>query len=314
MINQKISKAFPALAALVIFMVFSSCTSDTLEKNCVDVDFSKKTAVVLKEGVKKEENVLRVGVAAMMSPTNNLKYYSDLVNYISSRVNTRGLLVQRNSYAEMNEMIKLGGVDMAFICSGAFVDVETPLEIVAVPVINGKKTYNSLIITNTTSGIKTVRELKKRSFAFVDPLSNTGRLYPIFHLISNKYDPKNFFGRTIFTGSHDNSIEMVMNGLVDAAAVDSIVFDYYLKEHPSASSEIHILNVSPDFGIPPIVTRKDTPEWLVEKVRGVLLQMNSEPEGIFILRELHFDGFEIGDVKAYRTVREIYATLRKNGL
>src|SRR5437868_814117 len=80
-------------------------------------------------------------------------------------------------------------------------------------------TYKSQILVRSDSGITDLNGLKGKKFAFVDPISASGYLFPTL-LIKNKtgQDPKTFFGSTIFAGGHDKAALAVYQGTVDGAA------------------------------------------------------------------------------------------------
>ena len=80
-------------------------------------------------------------------------------------------------------------------------------------------TYNAQILVATASGINDLAGLKGKKFAFVDPISASGYLFPSL-LVKNKtgQDPKTFFGSTIFAGGHDKAALAVYSGQVDGAA------------------------------------------------------------------------------------------------
>ncbi|HWQ43225.1 MAG TPA: PhnD/SsuA/transferrin family substrate-binding protein, partial [Desulfosporosinus sp.] len=87
---------------------------------------------------------------------------------------------QRQSYQEINDLIKNGEVDMALICSGAYVagQQDAKIELLAVPEVNGKGTYQSFLIVSADSNYQTLENLKGKTFAFTDPLSFSGRVAP----------------------------------------------------------------------------------------------------------------------------------------
>ena len=80
-------------------------------------------------------------------------------------------------------------------------------------------TYNSQILVSTASGITDLNGLKGKKFAFVDPISASGYLFPSL-LVKNKtgQEPKTFFSSTIFAGGHDKAALAVYSGQVDGAA------------------------------------------------------------------------------------------------
>jgi phosphonate transport system substrate-binding protein len=82
-------------------------------------------------------------------------------------------------------------------------------------------TYNSQILVRTDSGITDINGLKGKKFAFVDPISASGYLFPSL-LVKNKtgQDPKTFFGtqNIQFAGGHDKAVLGLYRGDVDGAA------------------------------------------------------------------------------------------------
>src|SRR5207244_6062947 len=86
-------------------------------------------------------------------------------------------------------------------------------------IIDGSSTYRGIIVTRKDSGIKSIADLKGKRFAFVDPKSASGYVYPRAMLIEKGIDPETFFSETIFAGSHDRVIAAVLNRRVDAGAI-----------------------------------------------------------------------------------------------
>lgn len=80
-------------------------------------------------------------------------------------------------------------------------------------------TYNSQILVSTASGITDLAGLKGKKFAFTDPISASGYLFPSL-LVKTKtgLEPKAFFSSTIFAGGHDKAALAVYSGQVDGAS------------------------------------------------------------------------------------------------
>ncbi len=165
------------------------------------------------------EEVLEIGVSAMISPRETLTVYQEMVDYIGEKLGRKTRLVQRATYAEMNDLVKNRGVVAAFVCSGPYVDghQEFGMEIIAVPQMYNDTVYYSYIIVNKNSTIKSFNELRGKKFAFTDPKSNTGKVVPTYILSKMNETPETFFSEFIFSGSHDNSIEAVSKDIVDGA-------------------------------------------------------------------------------------------------
>jgi len=248
----------------------------------------------------------KVAVAAMISPKETFVYYKALINYISKKTGVKMQIIQRKTYEDVNNLLKNNRVDMAFICSGAYVALRKegiPVKIVAVPVINGKTTYQAYIITYKSSGIKNFRDLKGKSFAFTDPLSNTGYFYAISRIKLLGYNKNTFFKNFVFTHAHDISIQLVAKQLVDGASVDGLIYDYLQRFHPKRLKNVRIIEKSPFFGIPPIVVPASTPDSTLRKLQHVLFQMDKDTLGVKILKKILIDRFVPAKDSLYNSIR-----------
>jgi hypothetical protein len=85
-------------------------------------------------------------------------------------------------------------------------------------------------------------------------------------------NPDKFFKKQLFSGSHDNSIKFVAERFVDAAGVDSLIWEYYNKVNPEFTSLTRILVKSEEFGMPPVVVQKD-----VDRDFQLRLFINNKP-------------------------------------
>jgi phosphonate transport system substrate-binding protein len=80
-------------------------------------------------------------------------------------------------------------------------------------------TYQSQIIVGADSGINSLADLKGKRFAFVDPISASGYLFPTLTVKQKTgQEPKTFFSQTIFANGHDKAALAVYSGQVDGAA------------------------------------------------------------------------------------------------
>jgi len=257
---------------------------------------------------------LKIGVAAMISPKETVKYYKEIVDYIGEKAGVPVEMVQRESYDEMDNLLEKGEVKMAFICSGPYVRDKEKFgaELLVAPQSYGKPFYNAYIIVHKDSPITSLKELKGKSFAFTDPKSNTGKLVPTYMVAKQfKTTPEKFFSKVIYTKSHDKSIEAVAKKIVDGASVDSLIYEYAAKKNPVYTSLTKIIEKSPSYGIPPIVTTKDFDPKLKEKIKNVLLNMHNDPKGKRILDGIMVDKFIIIKDSNYNSVREMESWLKK---
>lgn len=281
------------------------------EADRVMVDFDK-TVPAARPGEQASRNPpLRVAVAAMISPKETFDLYRQLLEYLSRQTGKDLEFVQRKTYGEINELLRRGDIDLAFICSGPFATARGVFgfEPLAVPLVHGRHYYQSFLIVNKESPFKNLEDLRGHTFAFTDPDSNTGRLVPTHWLAELQERPETFFSRTIFTYSHDNSILAVSRGLVDGAAVDGLIWEYYQEKKPSFTDRTKVIKKSESYGIPPLVASPHLPHLEQERLKKLLLAMHLDPEGKKILTELMIDRFISLNEEWYEPIRLMHQKL-----
>jgi phosphonate transport system substrate-binding protein len=281
----------------------------------VVVDFSKTVPVARPGDGSAHDPPLRVAVAAMVSPRETFNLYRQLLEYIGRKSGRRLEFVQRKTYGEIDELLGKGQIDMAFICSGPYVcgREKYGFALLAVPEIHGSHFYRAYLIVNKDSPFKSLEDLKGHTFAFTDPDSNTGKLVPTYWLAAIKQRPDTFFSRIIYTYSHDNSIMAVARGLVDGAAVDGLIWEYYQAKTPAFTSKTRIIKKSQPFGIPPLVASKQMSAATKAQIQQLLFSMHQDPEGRKILAELMIDRFIPPREEWYDTLKHMTQELDRKG-
>ncbi len=256
-------------------------------------------------------NALRVAVAAVISPRESFIYYKKLLNYLEERIGRPIRLVQRRTYSEINELLARRELDMAFISSGAYVagSARGEQQLLAAPVVDGETLYYSYIIVPSASRAGALAELRGTSFAFTDPLSNSGTRAPTAMLARLGATPETFFSTVIFTYSHDRSIEAVSRGLVDGAAVASLVWHYLQRGNPKLTAATRVIEISEPFGMPPVVAPAGPLEPAVLNMKNTLLHLHEEERGRQILIGLMIDRFAEVNDQLYDSVRQLKAAI-----
>lgn len=250
---------------------------------------------------------LRIAVAAIISPQGTTESYTELANYLAKTLARPVQLIQRRTYAEVNALVAANAVDLAFVCTNAYVEGQAQfgMELLVAPQIQGKAIYYSELIVPATSADQAMADLQGKVFAFTDPMSFSGRVYPTYLVQQLGAAPETFFQRTFFTYSHDRAIEAVAAGVADGAAVDSLVLAYALLRDPTLHTQIRVIHHSPPFGIPPVVTSPELPPRQKRQLQDVLLSMEQNQAGRVILAHLGIDRFQPIADEAYTSVRQL---------
>ena len=302
-----------ALAVIIIFaFIFAiyfihqnNSAKDALNLNKLSpVSVINKRALSLRTRAKQSEapQTFNLAIASMMSPVANIDAYKPFERYIGRALHMPVKIVQKRTYLAVNNLLIKNKIDLAFICTGAYVygGLKNKVKIIAVPVIDGRKTYQAYIIAHKPSKIKSIKDLKGKVFAFTEPLSNTGYEYPVSFFKKKGINPKTYFKRVIFTYNHTDSIKAVASGIADGASVDSIVYSYTYDKYKSVRLHTKIILKSPLFPIPPIVMPDGVNKRLRAKVEKILLDMSKNPKGRQILKKLNINGFAAPDISIYK--------------
>lgn len=256
---------------------------------------------------------LRVAIAPVISPEKSLPLYRGFVDYLAEELGRSPSFLQGDTYAEVNDLVRYGRCDVAFVCTYAFVrgEREFGMRVLVVPEIGGVTTYHSLILVPASSKATSLLDLRGKRFGSADILSNSGWLYPVTWLRDHGENADEFFGKHELTGSHDMSVTAVASGFVDGAAVDSLVYEQMVAEDPAIASRTKVILKSPPFGMPPVVTPAGIDPTLREQLLKTLLEMHASPGGQAALESVGIDRFVVPDEHLFDSVREASKLLER---
>ncbi|MHB1106775.1 MAG: substrate-binding domain-containing protein [Lutibacter sp.] len=303
-------KLFVYLASMLLF--FGCNNSKQNSKEPIVIDFSKQGSENGQLSNKDSVHKLKVVVSAIITPHETFIYYSDLFDYISEKLNYEVEFKQRKTYEEANDLLANNEVDMAFICSLAYVMAkeENTVELLAMPLFNGKPFYQAYIIAHKSSNIENFLQFKGKSFAYTDPLSNTGKLYAQKRIKELGFNLETYFSKTMYSNAHDASIQLVSKKIVDGATIDGLIFEYLAKHHPEKVKNIKVIEKSEEFGIPPVVVSKKIDAATKQKLKNIFLNLHKDSIGKQILSKLLIDKFIEGNDANYNSIRKNLVTIK----
>ncbi|PYC13478.1 phosphonate ABC transporter substrate-binding protein [Pseudomonas jessenii] len=207
-------------------------------------------------------------------------------------------------YNGIIEALRSGKLDVAYLGPFSYVLATSVADVEAFSVAVTKKTgqsaYKSVILARKDSGIHTLADLKGHTFAFVDPSSASGHLFPKAGLEQAGFAPDSLFKRVIFSGSHDASILAVENKKVDAAAVADRIFASAVAKGVVKQDDFEIVWSSKPIPESPMVWRKALDPELKKKVADALASIKDVPWG----DQGVLNGFQPTTDASYDVVRE----------
>lgn len=227
-------------------------------------------------------------------------------------------LVTGRSYEQLRD----GEVDFAFICGAPYVRLRRenppPVEALAAPVVRGERyagrpIYFSDVIVSRNSPVAAFDDLRGCSWAYNEPDSHSGYLVTLFSLLDRGHTDT-FFGRWVMTGFHQESIRRVVNGQIDASAIDSQVLSIELREHPALASRLRVIDTFGPSSIQPLVATHTTTERLRREVQKIVTGLGESDADRAGLEEALVERFVAVDDQTYGDIRAMLAAVEAAGI
>ncbi len=234
-------------------------------------------------------------------------------HWLEERIGRPVSFVQRGNYREVVDLVRGGKIDFAWLCGYPYVRHRREMRLVAVPLWRGQPRYQSYLIADARNiGIRSLSDLRGTVFAYSDPDSNSGFLYPQYSLMQAGHNPATYFSRTFFTWAHRKVVEAVSIGLASGGAVDGYVWEMLAETHPELARGTRVIEKSPFLGYPPFVARHDIPEGDLKRFRAVLQGMPDDAAGAALLERLRIDGFVPGSPDLYDGIARMADKVRRS--
>jgi len=227
-----------------------------------------------------EIKVLRMGLIPADDAEEMLRDYEPIKQYLSQQLGIPVEIQVTSDYTAAIEAMRSKHIDMAwfgpfsYIIAANVADAEAIVN--GVRRSDGKSDYHSIIVTRIDSGIKTLADLKGRSFAFVDPASTSGNLIPRKMLIENGINPDEDFSMSFYAGTHNSVEYAIANKKVDAGADSDNSYQRMVKAGEIDPNINKIIYTSSSIPGSPIVVRGDLPENLKKKIKDALVNMDEQ--------------------------------------
>lgn len=229
------------------------------------------------------------------------KRLKPLTRYLSKRLDRHVVLkLSPNMGAAINEASK-GSVDIAYLTPVAYLRAHAKgnAQLIAKTVTKGKASFKLMIVVKENSPIKSVADLKGKSFAFGDEKALLQRAAVVGAGIKLKE-----FKEYRFIGHYDNIARAVMNKDFDAGILkDTMAYKWEGKG-------LRILHASP--ALPPynIVASKNVSKNDLNELKQVFLSLDkNNPEHLKVIKAVDkkYDGFAATNDAEYNIVRKLVA-------
>ncbi|MGP1574978.1 substrate-binding domain-containing protein [Selenomonas sp.] len=267
------------------------------------IDFTQRAAEPVAPVAEKP---LVIAFAPVMSPEATRQPYERMTAYIAEKLGRPVVMVQKRGAAELDQLVAAGEADVAFLSTGGYTAYHghEPIELFAMVETKGTILYRTFVIVAADSPIKDFTSLKGCVFAFVDPLSHSGRLAVDYRLLEEGLTPEQYFSRTFYTHHHDKSIWAVANHLADGASIDNQIYEHIQQTNPQLAAKVRIIDELAVAPTGPIVVRRNLAAAEKEKLRRIFYEMADDEAMRSVLQSAVIDRFVPPEGALYEPLRQ----------
>ena len=249
---------------------------------------SKKEPIPPAQQKKASVQALTIGLVPEQNIFTQFDRYEPLVRYLSKKAGVPITLKALDSYNDVINDFAALKLDGAFFGSFTYAVAHSTIGVEAIArpeLLDGRSTYHGYIFARRDSGIKTAADMKGKRFAFVNRSTTAGYLYPMIYFKEHGIsDPNKYLGEVYFTGTHSDTIYDVLNGKADIGAAKNSIYDKLAGKDARIRNDLLLLAKSKDVPENGLALRKDIAGEIRDRLKGALLGMDTDPEGIIVLR------------------------------
>lgn len=221
------------------------------------------------------ETVLRVSAIPDESPTELQRKFAPLGTYLQAETGMPVKFVPVTDYAAVVEALANGKVDLAWLGGFTFVQAKIRTGGTAIPLVQRSEdaSFTSKFIT-ASDKIKTLADLKGKTFAFGSPSLTSGHLMPRHFLAEAGVDADKDFKSLAFSGAHDATVAFVQAGKVEAGALNASVWDKLVEQKKVDTTKVHVFYTTPSYYDYNWTVRGDLDPVLIGKLRDAFLKLD----------------------------------------
>lgn len=221
------------------------------------------------------ETVLRVSAIPDESPTELQRKFAPLGTYLQAETGMPVKFVPVTDYAAVVEALANGKVNLAWLGGFTFVQAKIRTGGTAIPLVQRSEdaSFTSKFIT-ASDKIKTLADLKGKTFAFGSPSLTSGHLMPRHFLAEAGVDADKDFKSLAFSGAHDATVAFVQAGKVEAGALNASVWDKLVEQKKVDTTKVHVFYTTPSYYDYNWTVRGDLDPVLIGKLRDAFLKLD----------------------------------------
>lgn len=193
------------------------------------------------------EAPIRIGMIPDAGATQvSVEQKAPLRAYLEKALGRPVTLIIPTNYNATVEGLGNGSLDIAYL--GGLTYVKAHARYGAIPLVQREadRQFHALFITRTDMPIRSLADLKGKSFAFGDINSTSGHLMPYYAMQKAGIDVDTDL-KFRYTGSHAATVKAVESGAVDAGACDETVFREMTRDGKADGSKLRVFYTTAPF-------------------------------------------------------------------
>ena len=222
------------------------------------------------------QQLLRVTAIPDESPTELARKFAPLGQYLETKLGVKVEWTPVTDYAAAVEALVNKKVDLAWFGGFTFVQAYQRSGGKIIPLVQREEDekFRSVFITDATSGITKLEDLKGKTLSFGSVSSTSGHLMPRSFLLAAKLNPDVDLKRISFSGAHDATIAAVASGKVDAGALNISVWEKFVAEKKVDTAQVKVFFTTPAYFDYNWSVHADMPQALRDKLSAAFLALN----------------------------------------
>ncbi|MHB1232877.1 MAG: phosphate/phosphite/phosphonate ABC transporter substrate-binding protein, partial [Burkholderiales bacterium] len=221
-----------------------------------------------------DPQTLKVALLPDENASTIIKNNQALKDYLEAQLGKKIELIVTTDYSSMIEAMRHGRLDLAYFGPLSYVLARQKSEIepFAALKVKGSTTYQSVVIANTASGVKTIADIKGKDVAYGDTASTSSHLIPKSVLAEGGLMAGRDY-KEHFVGSHDAVALAVQNGHAQAGGLSRPIFESLVERKIVSLGKVKVLAYSKPFPQYPWTMRSNLKPELKEKIRNAFLSL-----------------------------------------
>ena len=232
------------------------------------------------------DNVLRVSAIPDEAPTELQRKFAPLGKYLEAQTGLKVVFTPVSDYAAVVESLATRKIDLAWLGGFTYVQAKIRTNGTAIPIVQREEDakFTSKFITADPS-IKSLADLKGKTFAFGAPSSTSGSLMPRFFLQQAGLNPEKDFKNVAFSGAHDATVAFVAAGKAEAGVLNTSVWDKLVEAKKVDTEKVHVFATTPTYFDYNWTVRGDLDPVIIKKLTDAFLKLDPKnPEHAEIMQ------------------------------